>query len=156
MTTIASQRTRLTDALAESRDKLRGAVDALTDEQLREPAIDEWSVKDLLAHVASWDELVGGDLLRLQRGHAPYLGAFMYEKIDQYNDVVMAGRKAWELPQVRHELDASRAALLSSLPGLREGSFVEGQAGATFLSLLAKHESDHAAAITEWRSKRGG
>lgn len=156
MTTVASQRTQLTDALTASREKLRSAVNGLNDEQLAEPAIDEWSVKDLLAHVASWDELVGGDLLRLQRGHAPYLGAFMYEKIDQYNDVIMAGRKTWEIPQVRHELDASRTALLSALPGLREGSLVEGQAGGTFLSLLAKHESDHAVAIAEWRAKSGG
>ncbi len=41
----------------DSRAKLLAAIDGLTDEQMSDPSLDGWAVKDHLAHMALWDDL---------------------------------------------------------------------------------------------------
>ena len=45
--------------------KLNDAIRGLTDDQMSEPSIDGWAVKDHLAHLALWDDMRAADVERM-------------------------------------------------------------------------------------------
>lgn len=60
------------DALDTTRERLLLAIEPLPDEALEQPgAVGDWSVRDVLAHLAAWEsELITG-LMRLDQGKKP-------------------------------------------------------------------------------------
>src|SRR5437667_1147706 len=52
------------------REELLAALHGLTDEQMSEPSLDGWSVKDHLAHLALWDDLRASEVARISAGYA--------------------------------------------------------------------------------------
>ncbi|NIQ99441.1 MAG: hypothetical protein GTN78_04470, partial [Gemmatimonadales bacterium] len=49
-----SEREQVYSQLEDARKKLLAAIDGLTPEQMTVPMLDDWSVKDILCHLASW------------------------------------------------------------------------------------------------------
>src|SRR5215813_2939088 len=52
-----------------SREKLLAAIHGLTDEQMSEPTLDGWAIKDHLAHMALWDDIRAAEVERISAGH---------------------------------------------------------------------------------------
>ncbi|MEX0750638.1 MAG: maleylpyruvate isomerase N-terminal domain-containing protein [Dehalococcoidia bacterium] len=52
-----------------TREELIAAIGGLSDELLTEPSLDGWSVKDHLAHLATWDEIRAQEVARISAGH---------------------------------------------------------------------------------------
>ena len=63
-------------------------------------------------------------------------------------EIRISGAKNAALPILAATLLTADTLRIRSVPHLHDI--------ATMIDLLAKHESDHAAAISEWRSKSGG
>lgn len=154
---FAGQRgTELKDELLEyyrnSRLTLLAAIEGLSDEQLSEPSLDGWSVKDHLAHVALWDELRGAEVERISAG---YESAWKTseEQSDAYNELGYALRKNLSPRQVLWELERSRGRLLRAI----EGSTPDGLDGTLYgeAGLRSDHELEHAGWIKEWRQRTG-
>src|SRR4029453_4398189 len=61
--------------LTESRGRLNSAIDGLPPDKMLVPLLNDWSVKDILTHITSWDELLLPDIYRLPRGRAAPGGA---------------------------------------------------------------------------------
>jgi hypothetical protein len=59
-----------------------------------------WNVKDIVAHLSSWDEVSWLDFERAARGHLPFLLAWN-DDIDEWNKFLMRGRLGFPLTQVR-------------------------------------------------------
>jgi hypothetical protein len=123
--------------------ELQLAVHDLPDERMTEPWFGEWSTKDLLAHMASWDEFAAADLRRVGRGHVPCLAAFKSAEIDQWNEFFMKPRWMWPLVQVRFESEHSHGALVESLNALPESMFAEGHMVAAHCGIAAYHYEEH-------------
>ncbi|MBM3945992.1 MAG: DinB family protein, partial [SAR202 cluster bacterium] len=51
------------------RQDLLSAINGLADEQMTEPSLDGWSVKDHLAHIALWDDIRVSEVVRISAGH---------------------------------------------------------------------------------------
>src|SRR3989304_615536 len=86
----------LVSDLERARNELRGSIQGLADEQLTQSgAVGEWSVKDVLTHVVSWEETVLPDLARLARGDMPVLQAIdLYAaSYDAVNAAIMSLRR---------------------------------------------------------------
>jgi hypothetical protein len=139
----------------EARKELLGAIEGLTDEQMTKRVVGDWSVKDLLAHVASWDEVGLIDMQRLARGDAPALAAFDIQRVDEFNAMLMSLRRHFSLDQARRELDMSHNALLEAVSRLPDSAFAEGQFARGMLQIWAYHDTEHTEDIQAWRKREG-
>lgn len=108
---------------------LRDAVAGVPDERLLEPrAIGDWSVKDVLAHVAFWDDPArAGD-----------------EDWQAANERVAAERAGWSLADVRAELASAHGRMLAALEAKTEVDPDDWE-----------HYAEHAAEIRAWRERLG-
>jgi hypothetical protein len=133
---------------------LLSAIAGLAPEKMSTPVVDQWSVKDLLTHVTSWDEFMALDYDRLGRGDVPAFNSFTEEMLDPFNATIMALRRAFPAEQALAELRPSRDRVRQSLDSLDESHFAQGFVPAT-LVLTADHDVEHAAHIREWRKAQG-
>jgi hypothetical protein len=137
-------------ALDEARAGLMTAFRGLSPEEMTRPVLHGWSTKDLLAHIASWEEQVLPDLERLQRGHTPALTAFNPGQVDEWNAMHVGLRRNFGVDQVLFELEDSRRRLVEALDSLGDDAFISGYVPAT-CGITSGHDREHAAHIRAWR-----
>src|SRR5919198_5597576 len=145
---MAEDRDALLQHYRRTREELLSAIDGLSDEWMTEPALDGWSVKDHLAHLALWDDIRASEVVRISAGHDS-AWRMTDEQEEAFNALGQALRRALSLDQVRWELATSRQRLLdaisSATPRGLDGSLY-GEAG-----LRSSHEAVHAGWIKRWR-----
>jgi C_GCAxxG_C_C family probable redox protein len=146
--------------LAESRQVFLAAIDGLSEAQINQiPVEGTWTIKDLLAHIASWEEATLEPLRRFAAG-----GAFQPEAIPDHLAWNARQEQIWrarslkevtdDFARVRQELLAVTAQLTDEqwqqklpAPWGGEGTLAEMLAG------LAWHESDeHLKGINQWKT----
>lgn len=140
--------------LNSSREELRRAIEGLTAEQMTDAVIDGWSIKDQLAHVAFWEELMAQDFLRVARGHAAALMYHSSERTDDLNDLIISMRRKFPLGQVLSELDRTRVEMMAALDALPDEAFATGFVPA-FLGICGRHDEEHSELIDRWRKEAG-
>ena len=156
--TSGSGKEELLGELEKARSELHASYQGLPDEQMtRLGAVGEWSVKDVLSHVASWDEVLLPDLARLARGDTPALASVDLESanFDAANAAIMSQRRNLPLPQVLRELDTVRADVTAAVGRVLDSALAEGQFGRLLIQITAAHDREHAEGIFEWRRKEG-
>ena len=156
--TSGSDREDLLEQMEKARSELHASYQGLPDEQMtRLGAVGEWSVKDVLSHVASWDEVLLPDLARIARGETPALASVDLESasFDAANAAIMSQRRDLPLAQVLRELDTDRADVTSAVGRLPDSALAEGQFGRLLIQITAAHDREHAAGIFEWRRRAG-
>ena len=126
------------------------AVDGIPDERLAEPMVGHWSTKDLLGHIAFWEDWVVGHCQRILAGK-PDPGGDM----DPINERQVAESKdalVDEQKRYRDETHARLATFLGTIPD-DEPKFpelVEALAGETY-----GHYDEHTAQVGAWRAAEG-
>ena len=118
-------------------------------------AFGRWSVKDILCHLASWEQFAVPDLRRISRGHIPQLATLRLEDVDDWNAGLMRSRNLFPLPQVMFELEDSRRQFIDALNAQPEGLFATGQMVRMLTDGLVNGEKGHVADIREWRKQQG-
>lgn len=119
---------------------------------MSEPSIDGWSVKDHLAHIATWDEIRAAEVIRISAGQDS-AWRMTHEQDDAYNTMAYELRAGMSAAQAVWELETSRVRLLDAIASATERGLdaeLYGEAG-----LLSTHEVEHAAWIRRWRAQRG-
>jgi hypothetical protein len=153
-----SDKDELLGELEKARSELRASYQGLSGEQMtRLGAVGEWSVKDVLSHVASWDEAMLADLARIVRGDTPALASIDLESasFDAANAAIMSQRRSLALGEVLRGLDADRADVMAAVGCLPDSALAEGQFGRILLQITAAHDGEHSGGILEWRRKEG-
>jgi uncharacterized damage-inducible protein DinB len=149
---MADDRDALIEHYRQTRAELLSAIEGLRDEQMTEPSIDGWSVKDHLAHITLWDEIRAHEVERISAG---YEAAWRMrgEQDGVYSELGYTLRHDLSLDQVKWELATSRQSLLDAIaattPRGLDGSRY-GEAG-----LWSNHERQHAGWIKRWREEKG-
>ena len=106
-TNPAHTKAALLAAIQADHDKLIALVDSLSAARQAQPGvIGDWSVKDILAHLAAWH----GRLIQRVRG-APEGGADL--KTSAFNQEVYQANAAHALPAVRADFDQSYAQVIA-------------------------------------------
>jgi hypothetical protein len=149
-----SARDSLRELLDGARADLMAAIDGLTPEQMTSPVIGDWSAKDILAHISSWEQQVAVDLERVRDEFTPALAQFREQDVDRWNELLMGLRRTFSLSQVLYELGHFRQAMLQRLGQLEERHLSSGYVPATCM-IAAGHDRDHAGQIREWRAREG-
>jgi hypothetical protein len=151
-------REQLVRKLEEARKELRASFQGLSEEQMTQTgAVGEWSLKEVLSHVASWEEVALPDLARLARGDMAVLASIdLYAaNYDPMNAMIMSLRRNLPLGQVLRELDIVRADFMAAVARLPDSVLAEGQFGGLLVQITAVHDEEHARHIGEWRKMKG-
>ena len=158
---LAARRCHLLARLAAQRAGLLEQLIGLDETTLTEvPVLDDWTVKDLLAHIAAWDRWELREMKRILGGEPPDLSAI--RDMDSYNAAVVAAWRDRTLVEVLAELQQARAAWVVWLRALPEEEFFqqrffEGEdwSFSGCLEVQWQHDAEHAAQISAWREAKG-
>ena len=144
--------------LAESRRALHQAIEGLNEEEMTRIQVEGvWTIKDVLGHLASWEETCLEPFRRYADG-----GPFEVQVIEDYlawNDEQAARKRNFPLDVILNELATIRQGLAeaaSRLPGRQweqRVPFSWGGEGtiAEVLDVFYRHELEHVDTIQQWR-----
>ncbi len=144
------------ESLTRSREALLAAIAGLPDATLdRKGVVGEWSIKNVLAHVAAWEQAVTGFLPeRLATGAKPAIFAEMTDE-DAWNEKEVAAHEHLAPQEQVQQLAAAREALLQLIRGLgdetlnRQHPWPEWKdtLAAYLLDSIGGHEQEHLEAV---------
>jgi hypothetical protein len=116
--------------LRDGHDQLDSLAQALTDEDLTRPATmggGEWSAKDILGHIATWEEVALRTLEEFRRGETPWIerdeGPFAAPatgRVDAFNARTVAEKQRRPLEQVRREAAGTHRGLVEAIRALTD------------------------------------
>lgn len=151
--------------LRAARERLLSAIEGLSDDDmLRVGAVGIWSVKDVLAHLVSWEAELVTALARLPQsaGRPPQIVEI--EDIDEWNAEQYRINAPRPLAAVledfhgvhKHLLEAVAALDNRTLDDNRRFPWMEGEPlSYLILENAAWHEEEHAEDIRAWREQEG-
>jgi hypothetical protein len=133
--------------------ELRGAIDGLTDEDMRRVWLGTWGVREILAHATGWHREMIPALERIGRGEAPYPDG-AYDDFDSWNARFVERRKGHAGADILRELDASHREVVSAASRLPDEHFGEGKPASGLVDgITAGHYREHAEQIRQWRAR---
>jgi hypothetical protein len=127
----------------------------LTDAQMIQPGVTEdWSVKDILAHVSLWEQESLEHLPTILQGLQPPRYSQLYGGINAFNDLMSEKRRGLSLSEVRARLDETHLKLIAYLQSVPEEQVTTETRFRRRLRLdTYSHYPLHARAIREWRER---
>lgn len=149
---MAEDRDDLLRHYRDSRVRLLEAIDGLTDEQMSEPSLDGWAVKDHLAHLALWDDIRAAEVERISAGHES-AWKMTEKQDDDHNATGYELRRDMSAAQARWELESSRRRLLEAITAATPEGLDASRYGAA--GLTSDHENQHVGWISRWRGEKG-
>jgi uncharacterized protein (TIGR03083 family) len=135
------------------------ALSGLSDEQmLKTGVVSEWSVKDLLGHMAFWTQQAAKNTELVNAGRQDEIARpDSPEATDRWNARERFARADRPLAEVRRELEESRRRALAALADLPDEKLNLELDGGTFLELYAvdtyDHYREHIAQVLSWRKR---
>ncbi len=125
----------------------------LSDAALEEPGVvGDWSVKDLLGHITTWEEEALKALPRIMEGLKPP----RYNGIDRFNAEQSHRKRELTLAEVRKQLVDTHQRLLAFLKVVPESYIARETRFRHRLRLdTYSHYKLHATSILTWRQQRG-
>ena len=148
---MTDQRDDLLRHYRESRARLLRAIDGLTDQQMSEPSIDGWAVKDHLGHLALWDDIRAAEVERVSAGFES-AWSMTERQDDDHNAMGYELRKSMSAAQARWELENSRRKLLDAITAAPPRALDPSRYGAA--GLRSGHEDQHAEWLERWRNEQ--
>ncbi len=137
-------------------DDFRSSYAGLSDTHLLEPSVaGQWSVRDILAHVTTWEQEALAGLAVIRRGERLPRYRAVYGGIDAFNALMTVRKADLTLAEVLAQLEATHAELLALLNTLSDA---ETASDTRLYRRLRNdtwtHYPEHARAIRAWREKR--
>lgn len=136
--------------------ELKASYAGLSDAELSEGGVTgEWSVRDILAHVNTWEEEALKHLPLIIDGGTPPRYSVTYGGIDAFNAEMTKQKRDLPLSEVLRRLDETHARLVEYLQGAPDEQFTrETRARRRMKWDTYGHYPIHATAISEWRNTR--
>jgi uncharacterized protein (TIGR03083 family) len=134
---------------------LKASYAGLPDARLAEPGVvGDWSIKDVLAHVTTWEEEALKYLPLISAGGTPRRYSTNYGGIDAFNAQMAEQKRSLSLSDVLRQLDETHARLVDYVQGVPEEQFARETRFRRRLRLdTYSHYREHARAIREWRER---
>ncbi len=128
----------------------------LSDSQLMEPNVTgAWSVRDILAHVTTWEEEALKYLPLILEGGKPPRYSVSHGGIDAFNTRMTEQKSGLSLSAVLQQLDDTHRRIVDLVKSVPEDQFTRETRFRRRLRLdTYRHYPPHAAAIRTWRKER--
>jgi hypothetical protein len=147
------------DLLSRAAEEYRAfydALDGLNEDQLSEPWLGTWGVRDIVAHIVGWQRELTPALERLALGERPIPPGVSYEDVDAWNAKFAAAWHDTRPADILLELDRSHEAFLRAAAAVPEDRYQPEKTAYRIVDLnSAHHYEDHGGQIREWRAARG-
>jgi hypothetical protein len=101
--------------IQEAHQRVAGAIELIPDERLLEPVMDDWTGKDLLAHMAWWHDHSVRVIEGLRAGRQPYDGTDPANTTDALNERALREHLADPPELTRRAFNESFTRLLAAL-----------------------------------------
>lgn len=156
-------RTDLLKALADSHAEVAAALAGLTEAQLTEPGVvEDWTLKDILAHLTAWEVELVTALGKLARGQTPKPVGETDAETDALNAKWHKEYHARPLDRVLADFQAVRPQTIRQVERLTEAELTAprkwlkgGTLEALILSETIEHDAEHLPHIRDWRARHG-
>jgi len=113
-------KTELVEQIKAERERLENTLANFNPEQMTQPGVmGEWSIKDILGHIATWESRLVTILYSIERGVAPKMFHTPAE-VDKLNAQSFAEQRDRPLDRVLSDFQAVHAQLLKRLDTLKE------------------------------------
>ena len=134
-------------------EALKASYAGLADSQLMEPGVTgAWSVRDILAHVTTWEEEALKYLPLILEGGRPPRYSVSYGGIDAFNARMTEQKTSLSLPEVLRQLDNTHRRVIGLIQTVPEDQFTHETRFRRRLRLDTYHHyPQHAEAIRRWR-----
>jgi hypothetical protein len=139
---------------------LEALIGALSTDQMNEPnAVGEWSVKDILAHLAMWTSRNVTVVYQAEQGQKPAEIDAMLDDYEALNAADYEVQKERPLDRILADLRGTHKQLLRRLGAWNEAdlsdkarySWLRGQSMGDFLVDGVGHEAQHRKLIEQWK-----
>ena len=149
-------RAGLLKRLKQQWDGLTESYAGLFDAEMTEPGVaGAWSIKDIIAHVTTWEEESLKHLPLILAGGRPPRYSVTYGGIDAFNAQTAERRRGLSLAEVLRQRDETHRRLVEFIQRTHEGEFVRETRCRRRLRLdTYGHYARHAEAIRKWRRGR--
>jgi hypothetical protein len=113
-----------------------------------------WSVRDILAHVTTWEEEALKHLPLVLKGGRPPRYSVKYGGIDAFNALMTEQKRHLSLSEVLRQMDVTHRRLINYIEGVPEQQFREETRFRHRLRMdTYSHYPIHARAIRKWVEK---
>lgn len=137
------------------RASLNDAISDLTEEQMSQDLVTaEWTVKDVLAHLAAWQGETRLSVLRAEAGEQ--VGPIISGSVDEWNAARVSERRRLPLVDVMQEFNSVYDELMAALARWPEDTIPLGPAGwdeTARLWWLTEHDREHVEMIEAYRRR---
>ena len=110
--------------LRQGHERMAELLARLSGEELARPATiggGAWSAKDLMGHIALWEEVALVTLEAWLRGVKPAIEeTFGSREVDQINALNQERKKSWSLERVRNESEEAHRSLVSAIDAMTD------------------------------------
>jgi hypothetical protein len=128
----------------------------LSDSELMEPGVTgAWAVRDILAHVTTWEEEALKHLPLILKGGKPPRYSVKYGGIDAFNAQMTEQKRSLSLSEVQRQLARTHRRLIDFIESAPEDQFIRETRFRRRLRLdTYSHYPLHAEGIRNWRQQR--
>jgi hypothetical protein len=162
-----SYKSELVDRIRAAHEELAQAIAALpADELVQAGVTEQWSVKDVMAHLTYWEQEVLTYIAQVERGEEPpddsLPGETNQQRVDRLNEANYQRNRSRPLDDVQVDFARSYQEMLTTVEGwddadVAPGGRLEQLLGVGVEQALAgdtwEHYQEHADQIQEWRAR---
>jgi len=149
-------RVQLLEHLQKAWRELEASYAGLAEPEMLAPGVaGAWSIRDIIAHVSTWEEESLKHLPAIARGEKPPRYSVAYGGIDAFNARMTEQKKGLSLTEVLIQRDAIHRKLVEYLHEVEKHQFMQETRFRRRLRWDTwNHYLKHAAAIRKWREQR--
>lgn len=149
-------RSQLLKRLDKAWEALIASYAGLLEFELMEPGVTAaWSVRDIIAHVTSWEEEALTHLPLILAGGNPPRYSVVYGGIDAFNARTTEQKRNLSLSAVLRQRDDTHRRLIDFIQSVPEAQFIRETRFRRRLRLdTYSHYQKHAEVIRQWRERR--
>jgi hypothetical protein len=145
---------KLLGRIGQAWDSFQVSYGGLSPAEMQAPdAVGSWSVKDVLAHVTTWEEEALKNLPLILEGKRTARYKDQYGGIDPFNDLMTERKRSLSPDEVLQQLEATHRRLLEYIAAAPDTQFATET---RFLRRIRwdtySHYPHHEKAIREWRA----
>lgn len=159
-------KTRILELIQSGRKALQETLEGMSAAQMTEPGVEsDWSVKDILVHIAVWEGMMVGWVEESLRGEIPDRPppGKTWDDLDGLNAQIYVDNKDKALDEVRWDFQASHQRALRMVQAMPEEDLLDPRRfewlqGDPMWHLVAAntwwHYKEHHEAISDWLAEK--
>ncbi|OAI44265.1 hypothetical protein AYO38_09910 [bacterium SCGC AG-212-C10] len=140
---LADDRRRLLGELDLERNQLVRNIETCRIRDIDRPFIGEWSLKDIVGHVASWEAEVVANLRELRQGKRPALLDFDNSSLHTWNSDHVERKRDLNFWSILEQLRGGRTRLLEELALMTDEELLDDGVRERFVRSLIDHDREH-------------